>query len=174
MNKKLLLSVISAAILATSSMANATLESRLDGDAYYDSDLDITWLTNANISGMHDWDFLMAWVSTLDIDGVTGWRLPSISEMSYLYHTEGVSYFTASIFPEVQPVYYSNEEFNSGFSWYFNFSDGDSHIANKPTLYAAWPVYSGDVTATPVPEPSTYAMLLAGLGLIGFMGRSKI
>lgn len=33
------------------------------------------------------------------------------------------------------------------------------------------PVFYG--TALPVPEPETYAMLLAGLGLLGFMSRSR-
>jgi len=30
------------------------------------------------------------------------------------------------------------------------------------------------VTVTPVPEPETYAMLLAGLGLVGFAARRKL
>lgn len=34
-------------------------------------------------------------------------------------------------------------------------------------------VLSGVVDATPVPEPSTYAMFLAGLGLIGFVARRR-
>ena len=29
-------------------------------------------------------------------------------------------------------------------------------------------------TPTPIPEPSTYGMLLAGLGLIGFLGRKRL
>ncbi|WP_374567032.1 PEP-CTERM sorting domain-containing protein [Nitrosomonas sp.] len=33
-----------------------------------------------------------------------------------------------------------------------------------------WPVHHGDVPLVAVPEPSTYALLLAGLGLIGFSG----
>ena len=36
---------------------------------------------------------------------------------------------------------------------------------------------TGDVwatfAATPVPEPETYAMILAGLGLMGFMARRR-
>jgi phage terminase large subunit-like protein len=38
--------------------------------------------------------------------------------------------------------------------------------------FHAWAVRSGDVAA-PIPEPETYAMLLAGLGLLGFMARRK-
>lgn len=33
--------------------------------------------------------------------------------------------------------------------------------------------YSGDMTLLPVPEPETYGMMLAGLGLLGFMARRK-
>jgi hypothetical protein len=35
----------------------------------------------------------------------------------------------------------------------------------------AWAVRDGDVAA--VPEPETYALMLAGLGLVGFMARRK-
>ncbi|MYM94134.1 FxDxF family PEP-CTERM protein [Duganella vulcania] len=34
-------------------------------------------------------------------------------------------------------------------------------------------LYSGDVTVTAVPEPSTYAMLAAGLGVLGMIRRRK-
>jgi hypothetical protein len=37
-------------------------------------------------------------------------------------------------------------------------------------------VHDGDVgngVAAPVPEPETYAMMLAGLGLLGFMARRR-
>jgi hypothetical protein len=34
-------------------------------------------------------------------------------------------------------------------------------------------VYSGDVTVTAVPEPETYALMLAGLGLMGFIARRR-
>jgi hypothetical protein len=33
--------------------------------------------------------------------------------------------------------------------------------------------FYGSVTVSPVPEPATYGMLIAGLGLIGFMGRRR-
>jgi hypothetical protein len=33
--------------------------------------------------------------------------------------------------------------------------------------------YSGDVSVSAVPEPETYGMLLAGLGLVGFAARRK-
>jgi len=33
--------------------------------------------------------------------------------------------------------------------------------------------YSGDIAVSPVPEPETYAMMLAGLGLLGFSARRR-
>ena len=32
---------------------------------------------------------------------------------------------------------------------------------------------SSSVVSTPVPEPETYAMMLAGLGALGFIGRRR-
>jgi hypothetical protein len=40
------------------------------------------------------------------------------------------------------------------------------------TSFSVAPV-SVDPVTTPVPEPSTYALLLAGLGLVGFMARRR-
>ena len=40
-------------------------------------------------------------------------------------------------------------------------------------LGAAGGVYGGSMSVTAVPEPETYAMMLAGLGLVGFIGRRK-
>jgi len=40
-------------------------------------------------------------------------------------------------------------------------------------LSTAATAYSGSVTVTAVPEPETFAMLAAGLGLIGFAGRRR-
>ncbi len=89
------------AALAFSSFSFAAMESRagligrdLDGDsstfeAIYDSDLDITWLADANAaagSGYDDgydntdgrltWISAMAWAAELDVWGYSDWRLP--------------------------------------------------------------------------------------------------
>ena len=77
-------------LFATASTANAALTSILGGKAVYDSDLDITWLADANAGagsvfddGLNTNDGRMrqsnasAWAASLNVDGVTGWRLPT-------------------------------------------------------------------------------------------------
>ncbi len=76
--------------------AEAALVSRLGGQAVYDSDLNITWLANANLaasntfgvsgilpSGLMHWATANNWIAGMNADGSAGylgfndWRLPS-------------------------------------------------------------------------------------------------
>lgn len=74
-----------------------TLQARdLDGDgsadAYYDTDLRITWLRDANFAatsgyplhpdGAMPWSHANAWAAGLNINGVTGWRLPMVQPIN--------------------------------------------------------------------------------------------
>jgi len=68
------LATVSTVLLASSS-ANAALIERLGGRAAYDTDLDITWLTNSS-DGM-GWADAKVWAAGLFIDGYAGWRLPT-------------------------------------------------------------------------------------------------
>jgi hypothetical protein len=77
--KKLGITSASAVLLTAITLpSHAALISVLNGQAYYDDQLDITWTANANINGATNWDNQVAWAAGLDIDGVTGWRLPSM------------------------------------------------------------------------------------------------
>lgn len=59
---------------------------------------------------------------------------------------------------------------NTSYAWFFYTYDGVQTSNSKIIgTYFAWAVRDGDVAA--VPEPGTYAMLLAGLGLVGMMAR---
>lgn len=92
--KKLLTTALCAGIFSLGlvvSMANAALESRLNGHAFYDTDLNITWAADANINGSHNWFEQTAWAESLTIEGVGGWRLPEIDEMRHLAQAEGIS-----------------------------------------------------------------------------------
>lgn len=70
--------------LTISSQTNAALFERLNGLAYYDDVLDITWMANADAladeygSGTATWSNVNAWVNDLSIGGITGWRLPTV------------------------------------------------------------------------------------------------
>lgn len=57
-------------------------------------------------------------------------------------------------------------------SWIFFTSSGYQRYDYQWLGAYAWAVRDGDVAA-PIPEPETYAMLLAGLGLLGFAARRR-
>jgi hypothetical protein len=57
-------------------------------------------------------------------------------------------------------------------AWLFNTDDGFQHLSYQGSEFWAWAVRPGDVAAA-VPEPETYAMLVAGLGLLGAVARRK-
>ncbi|MGB7934706.1 MAG: PEP-CTERM sorting domain-containing protein [Gammaproteobacteria bacterium] len=59
--------------------AEATMLTRLGGAAAYDDVLDITWVTNAALSGEGTWDTQVAWADGLDYLGFDDWRLASMS-----------------------------------------------------------------------------------------------
>jgi len=56
-------------------------------------------------------------------------------------------------------------------AWNFGMNDGFQDTNYKYLDYYAWAVRDGDVAA--IPEPETYTLLLAGLGLLGVMMRCK-
>jgi Protein of unknown function (DUF1566) len=101
---------LAVAVLAAGAapVAHAALQGRnLDGnaatfEAYYDTDLNITWLADANYAqtsgydadGYMSWDAAQAWVAQLNVNGVTGWRLPDVkpvngSSFNYSYSPAG-------------------------------------------------------------------------------------
>jgi hypothetical protein len=57
--------------------------------------------------------------------------------------------------------------------WTFNPGDGRQGRNSKNDLLRAMAVRPGDVLVSPIPEPETYALMLAGLGLVGFMARRR-
>lgn len=59
---------------------------------------------------------------------------------------------------------------NTIYAWYFHFNNGFQAYSDKISSHFAIAVRDGDVipVVASIPEPETYAMLLAGLGLIGF------
>ena len=51
---------------------------------------------------------------------------------------------------------------------------GGNNIAVTPTIFElAYQVRGEEQITSAVPEPETYALMLAGLGLVGFMARRR-
>ena len=234
--------LIAASLFATGFLAgsaHAALEGRdLDGDlatfeAYYDTELDITWLADANYAqtsgydadGKMTWDEANTWAGNLSFtDGVNvydDWRLPittdtgtlgcnftyggtdcgynpdpASSEMAHLYSVtqDNKSYATTtgedsgavaggsnpySTLDNVGPlinfqsdVYWSTEfAQRTADAWQFHTTAGVQYVGVKGALLYALAVSPGDVGA--VPEAETYALMLAGLGLIGWRARRR-
>ena len=122
---------------------------------------------------------------------------PASSEMAHLYFFElgNLSYYTTtgansgayeggtnpnSTLDNVGPfinfqssIYWSGTEYapNTSDAWLFYTFDGYQYYTSKPNSYYALAVRPGDVAA--VPEAQTYALMLAGLGLIGWRARRR-
>jgi len=144
------------------------------------------------------WEEAVAWAANLNYyDSVRGttysdWRLPYSSncagancvssEMGHLFYGElgGASNHQIStthnsnydLFINITSTkYWTNSYLNDVNAWHFDFWDGRQNTSWKPYEFPAWAVRDGDVAA--IPEPDTYAMMLAGLGLVGFLARSR-
>ncbi len=131
------LSLISL-ILTLATSVKAELIER--GDFFiYDSDLDITWLKNANLyQDSMTWSDAFDWAENLDYQGYDDWRLPVSdvsctrydcfdSEMGHLYYSEEITSGSSGLFTDVQPGMYwsgTEHETNPAMAWRFHFQSG--------------------------------------------------
>jgi len=79
-------------------------------------------------------------------------------------------------FSNLQPwVYWSATEYGyaTDHAWNFAMYLGSQSTYDKPGDFYAWAVSSGDVGISAVPEAQTYALMLAGLGLVGWRARRR-
>ena len=191
----MLIGAVSAHAQTVSGQGNwqDTLQARDVGNtgttnAFYDITLNITWLVNANINGAMNWTDAMSWANNLSVGDVSGWRLPmgdtchlgpcTSNEMSHLWYValgnaEGGPMTNKGAFQNIQLGYYwTNMLISAGWASEVNFDSGDvGHLPLTSSPVYAMAVHDGDVA--PIPEPETYAMLLAGLGLIGTVARRR-
>ena len=201
---------LATAGLLSSGVAQAALFAR-GGGLIYDSDLNITWLADANYAktsgydadGLMSWTAANTWAANLTYGGYSDWRLPTAlnqdasgpcsgynctgSELGYMFYknlgaTAGTSVLLGTntanlaLFTNLQTyAYWSGTVYAPSpayYAWYFLTHNGLQYgTGDKGGELYAWAVRPGDVAA--VPEPETYAMLLAGLGVLGFAARRR-
>lgn len=219
---------LNAALVTTT--AQAALQGRdLNGsinsfEAYYDTDLNITWLADTNLKVGNQ--IVMTWAEantfvgslsfTVGVNVYDNWRLPTVTdtdtpgcvsasysgtdcgsnvntatgEMAHLFYDElgnkaywdtagagpqtGWGLTNTGPFPNFQPgTYWSGTEYvpNTDFAWVFA-TTGSQVFNPKSYNNRTLAVSPGDVGA--VPEADTWAMLLAGLALVGVaVGRRR-
>lgn len=76
--------VLAAVLVAVITPSHATLLARAGGSMVYDTDLNVTWLADANYAktsgystnGLLTWSQASLWVRTLSFRGFKDWRLP--------------------------------------------------------------------------------------------------
>lgn len=156
-----------------------------------------------NAVGAMNWTTANSWANNLVYGGFSDWRLPtslntngtgpcgpatncSGSEMGHMFYnnwgatadnafSNGTNAANLALFNNVQSFYYwsgTERPVESGFAWYFFTFQGYQGSDFKPNQMYAVAVRPGDVIAA-IPEPQTYAMMLAGLGVLAFMWRRR-
>ena len=123
--------LLAAAVLLTAAAAaNATLVSALGGQVVNDTDLNITWLANANYAktsgydadGRMTWSQAQGWIASLNAANHLGyhdWRLPTTLHRhasSWSYQSGSVSYGYNSTGSEMAHLYYTElgNRYNAG------------------------------------------------------------
>jgi hypothetical protein len=164
----------------------------------WDSGQSLTWLKDTNWawssgynSGFMTWHEAMTWADQLVVtyNGhvYDDWRLPTVSEMNYLrvnYTSDGYPIGTGYTQPPGQVTHpgpflvgrfiaiatadaWARDEVSDDIAKYMDMDavySATGYEADKATPMLTW-------GAVMVPEPDTYVMLLAGLGLVGFLAR---
>jgi len=103
--------VLGSFLTLSTGLADAALVSRLGGQAYYDTNLGITWIANANladtmpfgvfggdIDGRMSWTSANAWITAMNANGGTGylgfndWRLPTVNPVDGAFYDYNFAY----------------------------------------------------------------------------------
>jgi hypothetical protein len=187
--KNVFAGLLFAAGFACAPIAQAALED-LGNGVIKDTDLGIVWLADANNSktsgyntdGLMTWGAANNWVDQLNAGARSDWRLPTIGQLSHLFfdELEGINGHTIyeshnnakfALFSNIQADYNvaywtTTPTGDADTHSAFRFCRGDEFADDKNVGHYA-------IAVSNVPEPETYAMLLAGLGLVSAVARRR-
>lgn len=172
-----------------------------DEAVFLDTDNNLLW-SNSTIAGYTDADMLTfaqgeSFVAGLTLEGVGGWKIPTMEEFAKLYVTQGSAQIGGM---NIDPFNVYSSTNGAGYVW-TSTTDANhqgQHLAfarNSVVLNPTFATVSASIgsigvfkwlpdsmklrvradrnSIAPVPEPETYAMLLAGLGLVGAVARRR-
>ena len=148
--------ILSAFLILVANISHsATLHPRYGGQAYYDPDTNVTWLTNANSQGRVSWQAATDWAQDLVIASADQWALPGVAPghnlgdctagvlsecvfnpFGYLHQVRGIRDNNQGVFSNIQTDYYwSRQKVYEPYSgnnvyWMFSFDS----TKNSPTL----------------------------------------
>ena len=173
--------------------AQAALYDR-GGGLIYDDDLDMTW--SNTFGGAMTWSAAQEWIVALNASnagtgylGYKDWRLPRSdtclgwsctgSEMGHLWYVElgnpaGGPMLNTGDFENLQSFgYYSSTVWEANPNGVMAFRTGEGYQGgdDRSNPYYAMTVRDGDVPS--IPEPETYALMLAGLAGLAMATRRR-
>ena len=171
---KSLIAFLLVGFSALSQAAVAPVDNNKDGKftAFLDQQNNLLW-TNGNLYAKNGLKYIdansaISGLNTSSFEGISKWRLPTISEFTSLYNTQGnvAGKMNRDPFTIYSNFYWTSDQDREKYKAFgFNEQDQITSFANNRSLNV-WAVSA-------VPEPEAYAMLLSGLGIIGYAARRR-
>jgi hypothetical protein len=171
---KSLIAFLLVGFSALSQAAVAPVDINKDGKltAFLDQQKNLLW-TNGDLFAKNGLNYNNAnsainGLNTSSFEGISNWRLPTISEFTSLYNTQGnvAGKMNRDPFTIFSNFYWTSDQDRTNYKAFgFNEKDQITSFANYRSLNV-WAV-------SPVPEPEAYVMLLSGLGMIGYAARRR-
>lgn len=150
----------------------------------------VAWAATLDVYGVTGWQLpatnIAGWgrCSYSTGGGDCGYLPQTESPMAHMYYVTlgnegnpdpGYGLVNTGPFRNLQNLaYWSNTPTpDSGLAWDFYFGDGSLNYVRTDYRIFAWATRQGDISVPAVPEPSTYLLMLAGLGAVGFTARRR-
>lgn len=144
-------------------------------EGVYDSTGNLTWYKDWGVGGEKLQADAITFADAATYGGVSGWRLPTIAEyLAAVPANESAFGIPSTPLPFIE--FYASGLSQPGYGnvvskFFGSWTHGGSAL-DIPYYFAL--VHDGNVSlAAAVPEPETYALMLAGLGVVGAVSRRQ-